>query len=177
MSTTINITNSEAFRRRVESVLEALTVQGVTKDDVQAEFLAACTDREAARAAWKRVRRLDNPTAAELGLYARVLQVNTTWLITGDVRFINPGLMAGTCLCWLVPEKYHFDFYGATEPGSTHEYNPDCLVHGPELTHERLQRTALMDLVLGRKLPKPAIDLDLSALVPATAANYSETEV
>ncbi|MGY4541344.1 hypothetical protein ACVWY0_001253 [Arthrobacter sp. UYNi723] len=176
MSTTINITNSEAFGRRVESVLEALAGQGVTEADVQAEFLAACTDREAAQAAWKRLRQLDNPTAAELGLYARVLRVNTTWLITGDVRFINPALMGGTCLCWLLPESQHFVFYGATEPGSTHEYNPDCLVHGPVLTQERLQRTALMDLILGRKLPKPAIDLDLSALVPA-AANYSKAEV
>jgi hypothetical protein len=102
---------------------------------------------------------MDNPTAAELGLYAKVLQVNTTWLLTGDVRFINPDLMSSTCLCQTVPEKYHFVHYGATEPGSMHEYNPDCLVHGSAASPELLERSALMDLILGRKLPKPAIDL------------------
>lgn len=174
MSTTINITNSEAFRRRVASVLDALTKQGITKADVHAEFLEACADKVAGQDSWMRVLQLDNPTAAELGLYAKVLRVNTTWLITGDVRFINLNLMSDTCLCWLLPKHQHFIHFGATEPGSTHEYNPDCLVHGPELTQERLQRTALMDLVLGRKLPKPAIDLDLTAVF---TTNHSVSEV
>lgn len=173
MSAIINITNSEAFRRRVDSVLEALEMQEVTKAEVHAEFLEACGDQAEGQEAWERCRRLDNPSAAELGLYARVLRVNTTWLITGDVRFINQGLMAETCLCWLLPVSDHFVYYGATEPGSTHDYNPDCLLHGPALTQERLQRTALMDLVLGRKLPKPAIDLDLSSI---RAEDYSKTE-
>lgn len=36
----------------------------------------------------------------------------------------------GRCLCWPTPEKYHFVYYGATEPGSAMEYNPWCPAHG-----------------------------------------------
>jgi hypothetical protein len=163
MSMTLNITNADSFRNRVASVLDALSKQGVSADAVHAEFVSACADTTSAEAAWDRLRELDNPTAAELGLYAKVLRVNTTWLLTGDVRFINPSLMASTCLCPTVPEKYHFVHYGATEPGSMYEYNPDCLVHGTTVSPELLERSALMDLILGRKLPKPAIDLSASA--------------
>ena len=163
MSLTLNITNADTFRSRVAAVLEALSKQGVSADAIHAEFVGACAGTASAEAAWNRLHELDNPTAAELGLYAKVLRVNTTWLLTGDVRFINPALMAGTCLCPMVPEKYHFVHYGATEPGSMYEYNPDCLVHGTAVSPELLERSALMDLILGRKLPKPAIDLSVPA--------------
>jgi hypothetical protein len=159
MFMTINITNAEAFRERAASALEALTGQGVTADDVHAEFLTACKNKLEAQDAWERLHRLDNPTAAELALYAKVLRVNTTWLITGDVRFI-PELMAGTCLCWLVPEDLHFIYFGATEPGSAQEHNPDCPVHPlqhPELT-----------VFLGDMQPEPTGDL---------VADFAETEI
>lgn len=159
MFMTINITNAEAFRERAASALEVLADQGVTADDVHAEFLAACNNKLAAQDAWERLHRLDNPTAAELALYAKVLRVNTTWLITGDVRFI-PELMAGTCLCWLVPEDLHFIYYGATEPGSTHEHNPDCPVHTPQ--HPELT------FFLGDKQPEAT---------GGPAADFAETEI
>jgi hypothetical protein len=129
MFTFINITNAAAFRDRVASVLEVLGAQGVTAEDVRAEFLAAGENKLEGLDAWERLDRLENPTAAELRLLARVLRVNTTWLITGDVRFV-PELMAGTCLCWPVPPSMWTTHYGAVEPGSTHEYNPDCPEHG-----------------------------------------------
>lgn len=112
-----------------------------------------------AQDAWERLHRLDNPTAAELALYAKVLRVNTTWLITGDVRFI-PELMAGTCLCWMVPEDLHFIYFCATEPVSTLEHNPDCPVH----TQQRPELT----IFLGEKQPEPTGVL---------AADFTETEI
>lgn len=39
------------------------------------------------------------------------------------------------CECPYLPEKYHYVYYGITEPGSMQEYNPDCPVHGEH--HER----------------------------------------
>jgi hypothetical protein len=167
----INITNAEAFRHRVASVLEVLQGQGVTGDDVRAEFLAASENKIAGHDAWERLDRLENPTAAELRLFARVLRVNTTWLITGDVRFV-PELMAGTCLCWEVPEQYHFVHYGAVEPGSTHEFNPDCPVHGQNVVAAGAWNTALLDVALNSKLPEPAGDL-----IPVAAGNPDNTEI
>jgi hypothetical protein len=150
MFTFINITHAAAFRDRVASVLEVLGAQGVTAEDVRAEFLAAGENKLEGLDAWERLDRLENPTAAELRLFARVLRVNTTWLITGDVRFV-PELMAGTCLCWEVPVEYHFTHYGATEPGSTHEFNPDCPAHALE--------DARSGARLVRALPESAADL------------------
>ena len=34
------------------------------------------------------------------------------------------------CLCWPTDEKYHFNHYGAVEPGSAWEHNPHCPKHG-----------------------------------------------
>jgi hypothetical protein len=155
MFTFINITNAEAFRHRVASVLEVLQRQGVTADAVHAEFLAGDESKIAGQDAWERLGRLENPTAAELRLYARVLRVNTTWLITGDVRFV-PELMAGTCLCWLVPERMWTTHYGAVEPGSTHEFNPDCPVHGLEVAAAGEE---MLDLIFNTKAPEPSADL------------------
>ncbi|KIA73444.1 hypothetical protein ANMWB30_23710 [Arthrobacter sp. MWB30] len=140
---------------------EALGLLQITRDDVRARFVAGCRDERGAAAAWQRLERLDNPSAAELGLYAQVLHVNTTWLLTGDMRFINIPLMGQTCLCRLLPEEHHYVHYGITEPGSTHEYNPGCLVHGPAMDQERRRRTVLMDLILGRRLGTEADALAL----------------
>ncbi|MCB5280349.1 hypothetical protein [Arthrobacter sp. ES1] len=170
MFTFINITNAEAFRDRVASVLVALKGQGLTQDDVRAEFLDSCSNKIFGQDAWERLGRLENPTAAELRLYARVLRVNTTWLITGDVRFV-PELMANTCLCWPVPERMWTTHYGAVDPGSTHEFNPDCPVHGPEVAAAGAQSAALLNLVVTRKLPEPSIDL-----IPVAAGNPDNTE-
>jgi hypothetical protein len=163
----INITNAEAFRHRVASVLEVLQGQGVSADAVHAEFLAACENKMAAQDAWERLGRLENPTAAELRLYARALRVNTTWLITGDVRFV-PELMANTCLCWLVPEHMWTKHYGAVEPGSTHEFNPDCPVHGPEVA---AAADDLLDLIFSTKSPEPSTDL-----IPVASSSSDNTE-
>lgn len=138
----------EAVRRRVAAVLEALAAQGINEAAVHTAFVAEFRSRAEADAAWVRLKSLDNPTAAELTPYARALQVNTTWLMTGDVRFINAELMSGTCLCWLLPARQHFVYLGAVEPGSTHEYNPGCLVHGPALEQEYLSHVALLGLDL-----------------------------
>lgn len=42
------------------------------------------------------------------------------------------------CECLYLPEKYHYVYYGITEPGSMQEYNPHCPVHGEH--HERNQK-------------------------------------
>ncbi|ATW58934.1 hypothetical protein PHIRE_FLUKE_33 [Arthrobacter phage Fluke] len=36
------------------------------------------------------------------------------------------------CTCHLVDEKYWTTYYGAVEPGSMYEPNPDCPVHFPK---------------------------------------------
>ena len=36
------------------------------------------------------------------------------------------------CECWLTDEKYWFTHYGAVEPGSQMEPNPDCREHFPK---------------------------------------------
>ncbi|WP_281270749.1 hypothetical protein [Amycolatopsis palatopharyngis] len=38
--------------------------------------------------------------------------------------------MAEKCECFATPESGWTVHYGAVEPGSQLEYNPDCLVHG-----------------------------------------------
>lgn len=170
MFTFINILNAEAFRQRVTSVLGVLQGRGVTADAVRAEFLAACENKMAGQDAWERLDRLENPTAAELRLFARVLQVNTTWLITGDVRFV-PELMAGTCLCWEVPESLWTTYGSAADPATTHEFNPDCPVHGPAVLAADARSTALLNLVMTRQLPERPF-----APVILAAANPTDTE-
>lgn len=44
--------------------------------------------------------------------------------------FEGEGDYGPGCECSIVPEKYHFSHYGATEPGSMYEWNPECPVHG-----------------------------------------------
>lgn len=44
---------------------------------------------------------------------------------TGRIQVHHPV----KCTCWIVPEKYWTTHYGAVEPGSTHEWNPDCRMH------------------------------------------------
>lgn len=34
------------------------------------------------------------------------------------------------CTCFWVDPKYWFTHYGAVEPGSQREYNPECPEHG-----------------------------------------------
>lgn len=40
------------------------------------------------------------------------------------------------CECVLLPEEFHTTHYGATEPGSTHEFNPDCPAHGYDMADD-----------------------------------------
>jgi hypothetical protein len=35
------------------------------------------------------------------------------------------------CECWPTPEHMHYVYYGATEPGSAWEWNPNCPAHPP----------------------------------------------
>lgn len=166
----IDITNVLAFRLRVASVIEALKAEGVSADDIRAEFLAAGENKLAGQDAWERLDRLDNPTAAEIQRLARVLRVNTTWLVTGDRRFV-PELMATTCLCFEVPENMWTTHYGAVEPGSTHDFNPDCPVHGHGSPAAKSSTRAVLDFVLNRPIP----DIPpLPALI--AAANPTDTE-
>lgn len=44
--------------------------------------------------------------------------------------------MPRQCTCYVVDEKYWFTHYGAVEPGSTMEPNPDCRVHFPNRLEE-----------------------------------------
>ncbi|QPO16961.1 hypothetical protein KDJ01_gp29 [Arthrobacter phage Kittykat] len=41
------------------------------------------------------------------------------------------------CTCHLVDEKYWTTHYGAVEPGSMWEPNPDCPVHFPKTEKEK----------------------------------------
>ena len=36
----------------------------------------------------------------------------------------------GGCECWVTPEPLWTTHYGAVEPGSQVEYNPECPTHG-----------------------------------------------
>lgn len=174
MFTFINILNAEAFRHRVASVLEVLQGRGVTADAVHAAFLATCENKMAGEDAWERLGRMENPTMGELKLYARVLQVNTTWLLTGDVRFV-PELMAGTCLCWEVPERMWTTYGSAVDPATTHQFNPDCPAHGPELVSVRLQPIASEVAPQGWIVPRTAADWGLTPDSVATPA-YTEQD-
>ena len=170
MSTFLSITNVLAFRHRVASAIEALKRRSITADAVRAEFLAAGENKIAAQDAWERLDRLENPTAAELRLFARVLQVNTTWLITGDMRFV-PELLATTCLCWEVPAHLWTTYGSAVDPATTHEYNPDCPVDGERVAANRDRHAAVLGILLKRELP----DIDIRPALIA-AANPTDTE-
>lgn len=152
----INIVQPEIFRARIDSVLGALATdagarvagehfadRNAAKSAAHAEFMSAAgkNGRLQAQAAWKRALTLDNPSATELALLARSLYVCPTWLLTGKLAFINAELFAEHCLCWETPRSQHFVHYGATEPGGTLEYNPECLVHaGPGQTQTKQYR-------------------------------------
>lgn len=152
MFTTTVTTLREAVRRRTKAALEALADRGISEADVHSVFASRFRDRAAADAAWLRLKRLENPAAGELALYAAALQVNTTWLLTGDVRFINVGLMSGTCLCWLLPEAQHCVRFDCTDPIPARDYNPGCLVHGRALEETRRWREELLEVSHGQQL-------------------------
>lgn len=145
----------EDMNRRAQAVLTALGRQGVTNAALRERFLATFGDSALGEAAWERLSSMDSPTAAELRAYASVLGVSTTWLYSGDIRFADRELLAQTCLCAPVPEKYHFVYYGAVEPGSAMEHMPDCVVHARELTEQLLSNSAIGDLIA---LPAPSFD-------------------
>jgi len=45
---------------------------------------------------------------------------------------------ADTCTCFWTDPKYWFVYYGAVEPGSQIERNPDCPVHrGPDVAAQQ----------------------------------------
>ena len=48
------------------------------------------------------------------------------------VRVMTVQVEADTCTCFLVDPKYWFTHYGAVEPGSMYEPNPDCMEHFPK---------------------------------------------
>lgn len=124
----------EAVRRRTAAVLEAFADRGVNEADLHTAFTARFRDRNQADAAWLRVRRLKNPTAGDLMLFAETLQINTSWLLTGNMKFANTALLCDTCLCWLLPVEKHA-LHGSIAAGAEriYEFNPDCLVHGPSV--------------------------------------------
>lgn len=41
--------------------------------------------------------------------------------------------MSVECTCFWVDQKYWFTHFGATEPGSQMEWNPDCNAHPPRM--------------------------------------------
>lgn len=42
----------------------------------------------------------------------------------------EPEVWGHGCECWVTPESMWTTHYGAVEPGSTIEYNPECPEHG-----------------------------------------------
>lgn len=42
----------------------------------------------------------------------------------------KPEVWGGGCECWVTPEHLWTTHYGAVEPGSQLEFNPDCPKHG-----------------------------------------------
>lgn len=51
-----------------------------------------------------------------------------------------PEVWGGGCECWVTPEHMWTTHYGAVEPGSQLEFNPDCPEHGDSTTSpERLR--------------------------------------
>lgn len=47
-----------------------------------------------------------------------------------DVTEEAPEVWGGGCECWVTPEHLWTTHYGAVEPGSQLEFNPDCPKHG-----------------------------------------------
>ena len=45
----------------------------------------------------------------------------------------KPEVWGNGCECWVTPRHTHYVYYGATEPGSACEFNPDCPMHGVEI--------------------------------------------
>jgi len=53
----------------------------------------------------------------------------------GEVSESVPEVWGGGCECWVTPERMWTTHYGAVEPGSQIEFNPDCPSHGTTTTH------------------------------------------
>lgn len=179
MYSLINLLNVAALRYRLSAVYDVLLAmpEPVTKNEIHEDFLSAWVglggERDGAQCAWVRVLTLENPAAAELALFARVLGVNTTWLLTGDPRFINHDYFTDHCLCWETPRSQQFVYYGATEPGSAAEYNPECLVHAnPEITASPLAHHGTVTL----SQPRTTIE-DWSGIAGATRHHFSPVEI
>lgn len=48
----------------------------------------------------------------------------------------EPPKWGNGCECWVTPESMWTTHYGAVEPGSQIDYNPDCPMHGAAPTPE-----------------------------------------
>lgn len=46
-----------------------------------------------------------------------------------------PPLSELECECFELPSKYWTTHYGAVDPATTHEYNPECPQHGEGVHH------------------------------------------
>lgn len=84
------------------------------------------------------------------------------------------------CECPYLPEKYHYVYYGITEPGSMQEYNPYCPEHG-ELPREEPGMTDIISRakeLLKDTTPGPWIAADSDIISPdngfiGTISEYS----
>lgn len=54
------------------------------------------------------------------------------------------------CICYLLPPEMHTTHYGATEPGSMHEPNPNCTAHREDQAVGVTERIAKRDYMVGR---------------------------
>lgn len=49
--------------------------------------------------------------------------------VTGPARHRRWIVRPVVCECWPTPASMHYVYYGAIEPGSAWEWNPDCRAH------------------------------------------------
>lgn len=89
---------------------------------------------EAARAALRDMAKFAEERSQSLagasGDYTTDVAVTSAWYDVATDLHIAADKAGTTCACFEVPEKFHTVHYGATEPGSTMEFNPHCPVHG-----------------------------------------------
>ena len=62
--------------------------------------------------------------------------MRTDYYPAGNLGPIEDAV-AGYCECFELDPKYHTTHYGATDPATTHEWNPDCPVHRPYTPSEK----------------------------------------
>jgi hypothetical protein len=72
----------------------------------------------------------EKASAGATGDYATDSAISYAWHDIATDLHIAADRAGTTCVCFEVPVEHHYVYYGATEPGSSMEQNPNCPIHG-----------------------------------------------